>query len=58
MELSNFIIKAEIVETTFSFPKFWIQRGYFGIFYPETTRNDFYISGTQKEMTVLKKRIF
>ena len=31
--------------------------GYFGIFYPETKRNDFYISGTRKE-TTLKKRIF
>ena len=31
--------------------------GYFGIFYLETKRNDFYISGTRKE-TTLKKRIF
>ena len=25
--------------------------GYFGIFYPETKRNDFYILGTWKETT-------
>ena len=31
--------------------------GSFGIFYPETKRNNFYISGTRKE-TALKKRIF
>ena len=28
--------------------------GYFGIFYPETKRKDFYILGTQKE-TILNK---
>ena len=37
---------------------FWDILGYFGIFYPETKRNDFYISGTRKETTFLKRGYF
>ena len=41
-----------------SFGIFWDILGYFGIFYPETKRNDFYISGTRKETTFLKRGYF